>query len=450
MGQGLSCRGGGHENGLFGAVCNGDLEVVKGMVEEDPISVLEGTSGYDKVSSLHVAALNGQIEVLSLLLDWSFNPDVLNRHKQTPLMLAAMQGKIHCVQKLIQAGANILMFDSLHGRTCLHYAAYYGHSDCLQAILSAALSTPVAQSWGFTRFVNIRDGDGATPLHLAARQRRHDCLHILLDNGALVSASTGGYGYPGNTPLHFAARAGSLECVRELLAWGADRLLRDSSGRIPYMVALKYKHGPCSALLNPSSAEPLVWPSLLKFISELNSEAKALLERALIDTNKERERAILKETDNTFPPPLNSDVEVDDNASEASNIELCCICFDQICTIEVRECGHQMCAHCTLALCCFHNKPNSTTTCPKPPVCPFCRSNITQLVVAKFKTDNETEVESSPMKPRRSRKSRHSGEGSSSFKSLSALGSFGKMAGRNSGRIASECIEGVDKPGDVV
>lgn len=46
---------------------------------------------------------------------------------------------------------------------------------------------------GFSRFVNIRDGSGATPLHLAARQRRPDCVHILLSNGALVCASTGGY-----------------------------------------------------------------------------------------------------------------------------------------------------------------------------------------------------------------------------------------------------------------
>jgi len=44
------------------------------------------------------------------------------------------------------------MFDSLHGRTCLHYAAYYGHLDCLQAILSAANSTPVADSWWVFKF----------------------------------------------------------------------------------------------------------------------------------------------------------------------------------------------------------------------------------------------------------------------------------------------------------
>lgn len=49
------------------------------------------------------------------------------------------------------------------------------------------------ESRGFSRFVNIRDGKGATPLHLAARQRRSDCVHILLSRGALVCASTSGY-----------------------------------------------------------------------------------------------------------------------------------------------------------------------------------------------------------------------------------------------------------------
>ncbi|XP_060972936.1 putative E3 ubiquitin-protein ligase XBAT31 isoform X2 [Cannabis sativa] len=65
----------------------------------------------------------------------------------SPLMLAAMHGKISCVQKLLEVGANLLMFDSLNGRTCLHYVAYYGHSDCLQALLSSSHSSPVAISW---------------------------------------------------------------------------------------------------------------------------------------------------------------------------------------------------------------------------------------------------------------------------------------------------------------
>ncbi|KAI9112302.1 hypothetical protein K1719_016825 [Acacia pycnantha] len=435
MGQRLSCRQH-HENALFVAVANGDLEVVEVMIEEDP-TVLRETSGHAKLSPLHSAAANGRIEVLSMLLDRPVNVDTLNRYKQTPLILAVMHGNTACAEKLIQAGANMLMFDSLRGRTCLHHAAYFGHLDCLKAILSAARSSPIANSWGFARFVNLRDRNGATPLHLAARQRQPECLRTLLDNGALVCPSPGGYGYAGSTPLHLAARSGSLDCVRVLLAWGADRLQLDSSGRIPFTVALKHKHKACAVLLDPSSAAPLVWPSPLKFISELNEEAKALLEKALMETNREREKTLLKEGD--IPSsPLHSDGEDDDIDSEASSsVELCCICFDQVCTIEVRPCGHQMCAHCTLALCC-HKKLDAGATCPTGPACPFCRGAILELIVAKIKTSSDEEFESSPTtKPRRSRKSNFS-EGSSSFKGLSTMGSFGRIAGRNSEKIAEK------------
>ncbi|PIN22005.1 26S proteasome regulatory complex, subunit PSMD10 [Handroanthus impetiginosus] len=441
MGQGLSCRTR-EEQGLFSAVQLGDLEIVEAILKRDS-SLINHSTVYDRNSLLHIAAANGQIEILSLLLDRSVKPDVLNRHKQTPLMLAAMHGKISCVKKLIEADANILMFDSLNGRTCLHYAAYYGHSDCLELILSAARDSHVSASWGYSRFVNIRDSKGATPLHLAARQRQSQCVHILLDNGALVCASTGGYGFPGSTALHLAARSGSLDCIRELLAWGADRLQRDASGRIPYTVALRHRHGACAALLNPSSAEPLVWPSPLKFISELNDDAKALLEQALMEANREREKAILKGTLYSMPSPSTSDFGIDDDISEASETDLCCICFDQVCTMEVQECGHRMCAQCTLALCC-HNKPNPATSSSCVPLCPFCRSDIIKLVVAKVKTENDIDSDINSSKPRKSYKSWNLSEGSSSFKSLSAVGSFGKM-GRGSGRIAAE-NELLDKP----
>ncbi|KAK6244873.1 hypothetical protein QUC31_011282 [Theobroma cacao] len=447
MGQKLSC-GENHETSLFSAVQTGDLEMVQAMVEAEP-NTLKRTTRYGRSSILHVAAVYGQIEVLSFLLDRCPNSDILNRHRQTPLMLAAMHGKTDCVKMLIQRGAYVLMFDSLQGRTCLHYVAYYGHFDCLQALLSAAHSSPLADSWGFARFVNIRDENGATPLHLAARQGWSNCVHALLDNGALVCASTGGNGYPGSTPLHFAASGGSIECIRKLLAWGADRLQPDSYGRIPYLIALKHKHETCAALLDPASAEPLVWPLPLRFISDLNPEAKELLEKALMEANREREKAILQDTIHALPCASDSEVEADhDTTSEASDVDVCCICFDQLCTIEIRQCGHRMCAHCTLALCC-HKKPNPLTSSPVVPICPFCRRGITQLAVAKINnneaeaaeaspplrlscgniTNNDTGPEFSPSKPIKSRKSNFS-EGSSSLKGLSAISSFGKMGSR--------------------
>ncbi|XP_042373695.1 E3 ubiquitin-protein ligase XB3-like isoform X1 [Zingiber officinale] len=444
MGQTLSCAGSSSDlGGFFASVQAGHLETVGAAVQEDPSLLLRSTF-FDRLSALHIAAANGHVEILSMILEKYSNPDIVNRHKQTPLMLAAIHGKIACVQKLLEAGANILIFDSLKGRTCLHHAAYYGHSDCLQAILSAAQSTAVVDSWGFARFVNVGDERGATPLHLAARQRRTECVRVLLDHGGLVSSSTREYGHSGSTPLHLAARGGSLDCVRTLLAWGADRLQRDSSGRIPYSVAIKHNHGACAALLNPSAAEPLVWPSPLKFISELDPDARALLEVALMDANKESEKIILNERKKLLSSPANVDEAFHDDASEASDTDLCFICFNQVCTIEVQDCGHQMCARCMLTLCC-HNKPNPTTLCVPSPTCPFCRSNIARLVVAKTKAIDEGE-KATNSKLQRSRRLRNfSGGSSSSFKGLTlSMGSFSKM-GRSSGRIMnSEDME--DKP----
>lgn len=78
MGQGLSC-GERHENGLFRAVQNGDLELVQAMVEADP-TVLEQTTPRTKMSALHIAAAYGQIEVgldshQFLMIIWTFVSD---------------------------------------------------------------------------------------------------------------------------------------------------------------------------------------------------------------------------------------------------------------------------------------------------------------------------------------------------------------------------------------
>lgn len=134
--------------------------------------------------------------------------------------------------------------------------------------------------------------------------------------------------------------------------------------------------------------------------------------------------------------------------SQATDVGLCCICFEQTCTIEVQQCGHQMCARCTLALCCY-SKPSPSTDNAKVPVCPFCRSSITQLVVVKLNNTNSDaltlDLEFSPSQPRTSTKSVNLNEGSSSYKSHSSFTSFGKMGGRNSGKVAADCDHRFDK-----
>lgn len=59
-----------------------------------------------------------------------------------------------------------------------------------------------------------------------------------------------------------------------------------------------------------------MWPSPLKFISELDPDAKALLEAALVEANRKREKKILKGTAYSLPSPTQSDESTDDDTPE--------------------------------------------------------------------------------------------------------------------------------------
>lgn len=62
-----------------------------------------------------------------------------------------------------------------------------------------------------------------------------------------------------------------------------------------------------------------MWPAPLKFISDLNPEARTLLEKALIAANKDRERVILRDTMNSFSSsPVHSDSGLAEDISEVT------------------------------------------------------------------------------------------------------------------------------------
>ncbi|KAL0370015.1 UNVERIFIED_CONTAM: putative E3 ubiquitin-protein ligase XBAT31 [Sesamum angustifolium] len=411
MGQGLSCSTS-EEQGLFSGVKLGDLETVEAVLERDS-ALLHHSTVYDRNSLLHIAAANGQIEILSLLLNRSVKPDMLNRHKQTPLMLAAMHGKISCVKKLIES---VQMYAKQRSFVDVKFnmfalCGYYGHSDCLQAILSAARTSQVSASGDTPVSVNIRDSKGATPCICCSSKTPSMCSYI---------AGQWSPAFPAVLPFIW------LQDVVRLIAsehcWLGVLIDFKEMHQVNIFDTIQentiyssFKTPPRSMCSFAESVvcRALVWPSPLKFISELNQDAKSLLEQALMAANREREKVILKGTVYSLPSPSASDSGIDDDVSEASDTDLCCICFDQICTIEVQECGHRM-------------------------------SNIVKLVVAKVRTENDIDRDVNSSKPRKSWRSRHLSEGSSSFKGLSAVGSFGKMS-RGSGRIAAES-ELLDKP----
>jgi hypothetical protein len=56
--------------------------------------------------------------------------------------------------------------------TALHAATEYGHASCLEALLDVRAA------------VDVADGEGNTPLIVAARVHAHDCVQVLLSHGA--------------------------------------------------------------------------------------------------------------------------------------------------------------------------------------------------------------------------------------------------------------------------
>lgn len=73
-----------------------------------------------------------------------------------------------------------------------------------------------------------------------------------------------------------------------------------------------------------------MWPAPLKFISDLNPEARTLLEKALITANMDREKEILKDTMNSFPSsPVHSDSGAENDISEVT-----CLCVGLIYLLE--------------------------------------------------------------------------------------------------------------------
>ncbi|KAJ0821963.1 putative ankyrin repeat-containing domain superfamily [Helianthus annuus] len=69
----------------------------------------------------------------------------------TVFFTAIQFGDLETVKTFLDGDPN-LIFDKLLfriGRACRHYAAFKGHSHCLQKVLSSARTSPVAVLWEF-------------------------------------------------------------------------------------------------------------------------------------------------------------------------------------------------------------------------------------------------------------------------------------------------------------
>ncbi|XP_039347949.1 caskin-1 isoform X2 [Mauremys reevesii] len=183
----------------------------------------------DGFSALHHAALNGNTELISLLLEAQAAVDIKDNKGMRPLHYAAWQGKKEPMKMVLKAGSAVNV-QSDEGQIPLHLAAQHGHYDVSEMLLQHQ-SNPC-----------IVDICGKTPLDLACEFGRVGVVQLLLSSNmctALLEPKPGDATDPnGTSPLHLAAKNGHIDIIRLLLQAGIDINRQTKAGTALHEAAL--------------------------------------------------------------------------------------------------------------------------------------------------------------------------------------------------------------------
>ena len=149
---------------------------------------------------LVVAAKNGHLEVVRLLLEAGANKDAANRFGDTALMIAIKNGSRKVVQLLTDAGADKDAAKGL-GAAALMIAAESGHLEVVRLLLEAGADKDAATQ------------DRQTALMFAAENNRLKVVRMLLEAGADKDVMNRN----GETALMIAHQNGYRKVVRAIV-----------------------------------------------------------------------------------------------------------------------------------------------------------------------------------------------------------------------------------------
>ena len=137
--------------------------------------------------------------------------NVQNDNKQIPLHVAIVQGNLEVIQILIDQGSKRLARDRLR-RTLSHYIAKFGNPEIFE----------IFDKWeGITW--TAKDKYNSIPLHYVAN---NEMAKLFLNEKYINFKNK-----RGQTPLHTAALSGNLEVVQFLVENGADAMVKDGANR---------------------------------------------------------------------------------------------------------------------------------------------------------------------------------------------------------------------------
>ena len=158
-------------------------------------------------SILRAACRNEHRECVRVLLEYGAHVNKETRSEEPPLHIACQWDDVDTARVLLQYGAEINQTSVCHQRTPLQATTFGGRIGCARLLVSHGVDVNTTNYPTQHR----------TSLHSSSRHGHVELVRLLLENGALVNSTDKDL----NTPLHDAAREGHEDCVRLLLEWGA-------------------------------------------------------------------------------------------------------------------------------------------------------------------------------------------------------------------------------------
>lgn len=259
----------------------------------------------------HAAVFCKQFEMVELLIDMGIDVDYAGRDGQTPLHWPGGEDKLEMVELLIEKGANLEARDGLL-HTPLHTVSMVGSSALADLLIrKGAELEPI-------------DECNRMPIHVAAVQGHADVVRLLLDRGA----SPNGHRGPTHAPLAYAAMVGHADVLALLLDRGAEVDRADTSGDTPLHLAAWGEQPEAAAILLDRGADidrknARGWTPLHQAISRKHMKvARLLIQRGAdlqsVDSKGEKPLALAfgpghecKQQDLAlpWPPPRGPDAE---------------------------------------------------------------------------------------------------------------------------------------------
>lgn len=219
------------------------------------------------MTALHLAAVNGDREVVKLVLTKTglINVTVPNLDGVPEVLTTPIsEDKLsNTIESLVRAGAASVVRSSEGGQTALHYAAESGHevmvkrlldhgvADCEDTSGRWAIHHAAANGYeGAIRQLVLKGGrsyetvltrSGDTALHHAAQYGHTNVVQVLLEEFRWDVNLTG---QDLKTPLHIAAASNHRQMVKLLLKHKANTTLKDATGEVAAEVAYNLEQEP--------------------------------------------------------------------------------------------------------------------------------------------------------------------------------------------------------------